>query len=57
MNKQQYHYMLQNDIPGMDALDEPIKRAEQDIDDLKMEMYGVMGAFVGSQWGKFPSSV
>ena len=51
MNKQQYNYMLQNDISGMDALDEPIKRAEQDIDDLKMEMYGVMGAFVGSQWG------
>ncbi len=51
MNKQQYNYMLQNDISGMDALDEPIKRAEKDIDDLKMEMYGVMGAFVGSQWG------
>ena len=51
MNKQQYNYMLQNDISGMDALDEPIKRAEKDIDDLKMEMYGVMGAFAGSQWG------
>ena len=48
--------MLQNDISGMDALDEPIKRAEKDIDDLKLEMYGVMGAFVGSQWGSQPNN-
>ena len=38
--------MLQNDIPGMAALDEPIKQAEQDIDNLKIGMGEVMGANV-----------
>ena len=46
LNHQQYLLMLQNDIPGMAALDEPIKQAEQDIDNLKIGMGEVMGANV-----------
>jgi hypothetical protein len=38
--------MLQNDIPGMAALDKPIKEAEQDIDGLKTGLGEVMGANV-----------
>jgi hypothetical protein len=44
MYHQQYLRMLQNDIPGMAALDEPIKAAEQDIDNLKIGLGEVMGA-------------
>ncbi|MEL7658705.1 MAG: hypothetical protein AAGU75_22675, partial [Bacillota bacterium] len=36
LNHQQYLRMLQNDVSGMAALDEPIKAAEQDIDNLKI---------------------
>ena len=46
LNHQQYLLMLKNDIPGMDALDEPIKKAEQDIDNLKIGLGEVMGANV-----------
>ena len=45
LNKQQFNLMLKNDVAGMNALDAPIKQAEKDIDDLKLEMYGVMGAY------------
>ncbi|MEM5770878.1 MAG: hypothetical protein AAGU32_21740, partial [Bacillota bacterium] len=44
LNHQQYLHMLKNDIPGMDALDETIKAAEQDIDNLKIGLGEVMGA-------------
>ena len=46
LNHQQYLLMLKNDIPGMDALDEPIKKAEQDIDNLKIGLGDIMGANV-----------
>ncbi len=45
LNKQQFNLMLKNDVMGMDALDAPIKQAEKDIDNLKLEMYEVMGAY------------
>ena len=45
LHKQQFNLMLKNDVAGMAALDEPIKNAEAEIDDLKREMYSGMGAY------------
>ena len=43
--------MLKNNVAGMAALDEPIKNAEADIDDLKAELGEVMGANVRGKRG------
>ena len=51
LNHQQYLLMLKNDIPGMDALDEPIKKAEQDIDNLKIGLGDIMGAGIHGKSG------
>jgi hypothetical protein len=43
--------MLQNDVSGMAALDEPIKASEKDLDGLKIGMGEVMGAGIHGKSG------
>ncbi len=49
--KQQYTFMLNNDETGMSALDNSIKKAEQDIGALKTQLGQVMGADMRGQRG------
>ena len=51
LHHQQFQLMLKNDVAGMAALDDPIKRAETDISDLKHELGEVMGANVHGKRG------
>lgn len=51
LHHQQFQLMLKNDVAGMAALDEPIKRAETDISNLKHELGEVISANVRGKRG------